>query len=48
MAFVKQAQVSNKTFDQLATDLLERNLKAWKKASRNDVAFDEYRNKSKI
>ena len=46
MAFVQQAQVSNKTFGQLAMDLLERILKAGMKASRTDAVFDEYRNKS--
>ena len=46
MAFVQQAQVSDKTFGQLAMDLLERILKAEMKASRIDVVFDEYRNKS--
>ena len=45
MAFVQQAQVSNKTFGQLAMDLLERILKAGMKASRIDVVVDEYRNK---
>ena len=46
MAFVQQAQVSNKTFGQPVMDLLERILKAGIKASRIDVVFDEYRNKS--
>ena len=46
VAFVQQAQVSNKTYGQLAMDLLERILKAGMKASRIDVVFDEYRNKS--
>ena len=46
MAFVQKGQVSNKTFGQLAMDLLERILKAGMKASRIDVVFDEYRNKS--
>ena len=46
MAFIRQAQVSNKTFGQLATDLFERILKAGMKASCTDVVFDKYRNKS--
>ena len=46
MAFVQKGQVSNKTFDQLAMDLLERILKAVMKANRIDVVFDECRNKS--
>ena len=41
MAFIQQAQVSNKTFGQLTMDLLERILKAGMKASKIDVAFDE-------
>ena len=44
MAFVQQAQVSNKTFGQLAMDLPERILKAGMKARR--IVFDKYRNKS--
>ena len=46
MAFVQQAQVSNKTFGQLAMDLLEWILKAGMKESRIDAVFDQYRNKS--
>ena len=46
MAFVQKGQVSNKTFGQLAMDLLERILKAGIKANRIDVVFDECRNKS--
>ena len=46
MAFVQKGQVSNKTFGQVAMDLLEIVLKAGMKENRIDVVFDEYRNKS--
>ena len=45
-ALIVNGMVSNKIYGQLAMDLLERILKAGIKASRIDVIFDEYRNKS--
>ena len=46
MAYVQQSQVSNKTFGQLAMDLLSRILSAGARAARIDVVFDEYRDLS--
>ena len=46
MAYVQQSQVSNKTFGQLAMDLLDRILSVGMRAARIDVVFDEYRNLS--
>ena len=46
MMYVQQAQVSNKTFGQLARDLLNRILVSGMKAAQTDVVFDKYRNLS--
>ena len=44
MTYVQQSQVSNKTFSQLSTDLLEKILTTGSKAARSGVVFDVYRN----
>lgn len=46
MAYVQQSQITNKTFGQLAMDLLIRILSAGARAARIDVVFDEYRDLS--
>ena len=46
IAYVQQSQVTNKTFCQLPTDLLEKILTTSSKATRIDIVFDVYRNLS--
>ena len=46
MVYVQQAQVSSKTFGQLAMDLLNRILLSGMRAARTDVVLDQYRNLS--
>ena len=46
MACVQQSKVTNKTFGQLAMDLLTKVLSAGARADRIDVVFDVYRDQS--
>ena len=46
MVYVQQSQVTNKTFGQLSTDLLEKILTTGSKVARIDVVFDVYRDLS--